>query len=74
MPTKNEEWGDETEADLNNAMLNAGLLHDVKFASLAPAYRAQDLKEETERLTVKLKFNKGNVDHTNLVFKEVYED
>ena len=49
-----EEWGDETEDDLNHAMLNAGLLHDVKFTSLVSAYRAQDLKEETKRLTVNL--------------------
>ena len=49
-----EEWGDQNEADLDHAMLNAGLLHDVKFTSLAAAYRAKDLEEETKRLTVKL--------------------
>ena len=55
-------------------MLNAGLLHDVKFTSLVSAYRAQDLKEETKRLTVKLKLKKEKVDHTDLIFKEVYKD
>ena len=50
-----EEWGDQNEADLDHAMLNAGLLHGVKFTSLAAAYRAKDLEEETKRLTVKLK-------------------
>jgi hypothetical protein len=64
-----EEWGDEVEANLDHAMLNAGLLHDVKFTSLVSAYRANDLEEETKRLSVKLTFKKGNVEHTNLVFK-----
>ena len=69
-----EEWGDETEADLDHAMLNAGLLDDMKFTSLVAAYRAQDLKEETERLSVKFKYKKGKVEHTKLVFKDTYKD
>ena len=69
-----EEWGDETEADLDHAMLNAGLLHDVKFTSLVAAYKAQDLKEETEKLSVKFKYKKGKVEHTKLVFKDIYKD
>ena len=55
-------------------MLNAGLLHDVEFTSLVSAHRAQDLKEETKRLTVKLKVKKGNVEHTDLVFKKGHKD
>ena len=55
-------------------MLNAGLLHGVKFTSLVAAYRAQDLKEETERLSVKFKYKKGKVEHTKLVFKDIYKD
>ena len=69
-----EEWGDEVEADLDHAMLNAGLLHDVKFTSLVSAYRAKDLKEETKRLSVKFKHKGGKVEHTDLIFKEVYKD
>ena len=55
-------------------MLHAGLLHDVKITSLVSAFRAQDLKEETKRLTVMLKFKKGNAQHTDLVFKDVKKD
>ena len=61
-----EEWGDEVEANLDHAMLNAGLLHDVKFTSLVSAHRAKDLEEETQILSVKFKFKKGNLEHTNL--------
>ena len=68
-----EEWIDQNDADLDHAMLNAGLLHDVKFTSLAAAYRAKDLEEETKRLTVTLKFKNGNLEHTDLVFKDVYK-
>ena len=69
-----EERGDEVEANIDHAMLNAGLLHDVNFTSLVSAYRAKDLEKETKRLSVKFKFKKGNVEHTNLVFKDIYKD
>ena len=69
-----EDWGDETEADMSHTMLNARLLHDVTFTSLVSAYRAQDFKEETQRLTVKFNFKKVNAEHTDLLFKEVYKD
>ena len=69
-----EEWNDETEGDLNHAMLNAGLIHDTSFTRLVAAGRAQDLKGETKRLPVKFQFKKGDVEHTSLVFEEVYKD
>ena len=69
-----EEWGDETESSINQAMLSSSLLHDVKFTSLAAAYRAKDLEEETKALSVKFKFKKGKVERTNLVFKQSYKD
>ena len=54
-----QEWGDEVEADLGHAMLNAGLIHDVKFTSPVSAYKAKDLKEETKKLLVKFKYKGG---------------
>ena len=51
-----EEWGDSNEPDLDQAMLSAGLLHDVKYSSLAAAYRVEDAKAETENLSVKCKY------------------
>ena len=69
-----EKTGDETKSDLSHAILNAGLLHDVKFTGLVAAYRAQDLKEETERLSVKLKIINGKNAWSNMVFKKVYKD
>ena len=47
-------------------MFDARLLHAVKFTSLVAVYRAQDLKEEKRK--------KGSVEHTDLVFREVYKD
>lgn len=69
-----EEWGDETEEGLDRAMLSASLVHDTKFTSLAAAYRAQDLREETERLMVKCKYKRGKADDVQLTFKESYKD
>ena len=69
-----EEWGDETEKDLENAMMMNNLFHDSKYSSLVAAYRAQDLKEETERLSVKLKHKGGQVEPRQLVFKDAYKD
>ena len=54
-------------------MLNVGLLHDVRLTSLVAAHRAKDLEDETKRLTVKLNVKNGNLEHTNLVLKDVYE-
>ena len=39
-----EDWGDAQDGDLDQAMLTAGLLHDVRFPSLVAAYRAEDLR------------------------------
>ena len=69
-----EQWGDETEETLVNAMLTTGLLHDVKLSSLVAAYRAQDLKEETERLEVSFKHKNGKIEHMDLKFKDTYKD
>ena len=69
-----EEWGDSNEPDLDQAMLSAGLLHDVKYSSLAAAYRAEDAKPETENLSVKCKYRSGKVATTNLTFKQSYKD
>ena len=55
-------------------MLSAGLLHDVKYSSLAAAYRAEDAKAETENLSVKCKYRSGKVTTTNLTFKQSYKD
>ena len=63
-----EEWGDDTEADLSHAMPKARLLHDVKVTSLVADYQAQDLKEETTKWTLKFK-KRGNLEHTHFVFK-----
>ena len=43
-----EEWGDEEVSTLNSTMMNAALMHDPRFTGLVAAYRAQDLKVETE--------------------------
>ena len=69
-----EEWGDANEKDLDAAMITSGLLHDVKNTSLVAAYRAQDLKDETERLFLKCKFKNGKTDSTQMVFKDFYLD
>ena len=42
-----EEWGDETEASIEKAMMTSSLFHSPKFSTLVAAYRAQDLEDET---------------------------
>ena len=69
-----EDWGDATNEDLDQAMMTAGLLHDVRFSSLVAAYRAEDLKIETQNLKVRFKHKNGRVDPVNLIFKEAYKD
>ena len=65
-----EDWGDATEPELNVAMLTTGLMHDVKYSSLAAAYRAENLKAETQNLSVRFKFLDGKISPTKLVFKD----
>ena len=55
-------------------MMSAALLHDVRTSSLVAAYRAQDLKEETENLSVKFKHTNGRIEPVNLNFKDFYKD
>ena len=43
------------EVDIDNATISAGLLHDVKCSSLVAAFRAEDSKNETEKLQAKFK-------------------
>ena len=69
-----DEWGDAMEVDVDNAVMTAGLLHDVKFSSLVAAYRAEDLKTDTEKLQVKFKHKKGRVESLPLTFKDFYKD
>ena len=69
-----EEWGDELVSALDARVMGAGLLHDVKCSSLVAAYRAQDLKEETQKLSVKFKHRNGNVEEVKLAFKDSYKD
>ena len=69
-----EQWGDATDADLDRAVMAAGLMHDVRLSSLAAAYRAEDLKVETHNLQVRFKHKNGRIDPTNLVFKDAYKD
>ena len=68
-----EEWGDECVASLDANLMCAALLHDVRL-SLVATYRAQDLKEETERLSVKFKHTNGRMESVNLAFKDAYKD
>ena len=69
-----EEWGDECVSSLDATMMSAALLHDVRTSSLVAAYRAQDLKEETENLSVKFKHTNGRIEPVNLNFKDFYKD
>ena len=69
-----EEWGDEIEPELNRKMIASSLMHDVKFSSLAAAYRAEDVKKETENLSVKCKYKSGHVESVKLMFKDSYRD
>ena len=69
-----EEWGDANNKDLDTAMVNAGLLHDVRFSSLAAAYRAEDLKQETQNLSVRFKHFDGRISSSKLFFKDSYKD
>ena len=69
-----EEWGDEVEPNLAQKMLTAGLMHDVKFSSLAAMYQAEDAKKDSENLSVKCKYKSGRTESTNLVFKDSYRD
>ena len=50
------------------------MFHDSKSSSIVAAYKAQDLKEETERLMVKFKRKGGKVEHKQLWFKDSYKD
>ena len=59
-----EEWGDSLETDLNKAMITSGLMHDVKYSSLASAYRSQDAMARTENLSVKFKHLAGRTNTT----------
>ena len=49
-------------------------MHDVRFSSLAAAYRAEDMKNEAHNLQVRFKHKTGRVEPTNLVFKDAYKD
>ena len=69
-----EEWGDGNSSELDNAMLTTGLLHDVRFSSLAAAYRAEDLKIETQNLSVRFKYLDGRTCPSKLFFKDAYRD
>ena len=69
-----EEWGDECVSSLDSTVMSAALLHDVRTSSLVAAYRAQDLKEETEKLSVRFKHFNGRIEPTNLTFKDAYKD
>ena len=69
-----ESWGDANEKDLDQAMVTAGLMHDVRFSSLVAAYRAEDIRLETQNLMVKFKHRGGRIDPTTLVFKDSYKD
>ena len=48
-----EDWGDAMEADVDNACMTAGLLHDVTLSSFVAAYKAEDLKSNADQLRVK---------------------
>ena len=69
-----EDWGDSNPVDLDVAMVSAGLMHDVKYSSLAAAYRAEDARIETNNMSIKFKYLSGKMDLTKMVFKEVYKD
>ena len=69
-----EEWGDSTDRDLEQQMITASVMHDVKHSSLAAAYRAEDVKGETEHLSVKCKYKSGRTESTKLKFKDSYRD
>ena len=69
-----EQWGDETEASLGQAMATASLFHSPKFSSLVAAYRAKDLEEETRNMTMKFKYLNGDLGKTHLQFKVSYKD
>ena len=69
-----EEWGDANSKELDMAMVTTGLLHDVRFSSLAAAYRAEDLKRETEHMSVRFKYLNGHISPTKLSFKDSYRD
>ena len=69
-----EEWGDETESGIAEAMLTSSVFHSPKYSSLVAAYRAKDLEEETKNLHVKVKCKSGKVDTLRLNFKEAYKD
>ena len=55
-------------------MVTASVMHDVKHSSLAAAYRAEDVKSETEHLSVKCKYKSGRTESTKLKFKDSYRD
>ena len=69
-----EQWGDETNSDITQAMLQCSMFHEPKFSSLVAAYRAQDLEEQTQRMSVKVKFQNGKNRQVDLQFKETYKD
>ena len=69
-----EEWGDECVSSLDATVMSAALLHDTRCSSLVAAYRAQDLEEETNNLSVKFKHSNGRTESMGLKFKEFYKD
>ena len=72
--TSRKTGGDSLDSDLDTAMLSAGLLHDVRYSSLVAAYRAEDMKIETQRLSVKFKHKSGKDNMVDLTFKDSYTD
>jgi hypothetical protein len=69
-----EEWGDECVSSLDATVMSAALLHDVRTSSLVAAYRAKDLEEETQGLSVRFKHMNGRIEPVNLNFKDFYKD
>ena len=69
-----DKWGHECSDEISQKLRSAGVLHDVTNASVAAAYRAEDMESFTEQLTVKLKYADGRTGSTDLVFKYSYRD
>ena len=54
--------------------MSAALLHDVRTSSLVAAYRAKDLEEETQGLSVRFKHMNGRIEPLNFNFKDSYKN
>ena len=54
--------------------MTTGLFNDVKYSSLVAAYRAEDAKVESDKLSVKFKYLSGRTAPSQLVFKDQYRD